>query len=178
MTRRWRRHIGPATPARCVLAGCMLAWHTLAGATTPVYKCLVQGTVTYQAEPCRTGPAAPRPTLEQLTATRKRQAEAAETQRSDAVPAATPPSVAGVTPGASSPAPARPAGRASATPPAKAAAPMATPAAPAFRCDGRRLCTQMTSCDEAKYFLAHCPGVRMDGDRDGIPCEDQWCGKR
>lgn len=46
-----------------------------------------------------------------------------------------------------------------------------------FRCDGRTHCSQMTSCSEAKYFLAHCPGVKMDGDRNGIPCEQQWCGR-
>lgn len=44
-----------------------------------------------------------------------------------------------------------------------------------FRCDGRQYCSQMTSCAEAKYFLEHCSGVRMDGDHDGIPCESQWC---
>ncbi|TLZ00944.1 MAG: excalibur calcium-binding domain-containing protein [Gammaproteobacteria bacterium] len=33
----------------------------------------------------------------------------------------------------------------------------------------------MNSCAEAKYFLAHCPNVKMDGDHDGIPCERQWC---
>jgi hypothetical protein len=42
-------------------------------------------------------------------------------------------------------------------------------------CDGRTYCSQMTSCAEAKYFLAHCPNVKMDGDHDGIPCEQQWC---
>jgi len=45
-----------------------------------------------------------------------------------------------------------------------------------FRCDGRQYCRQMTSCAEARYFLEHCPGVKMDGEKDGIPCEDQWCG--
>jgi hypothetical protein len=44
-----------------------------------------------------------------------------------------------------------------------------------FTCDGRTYCTQMTSCDEAKYFVQHCPNVKMDGDNDGIPCETQWC---
>ena len=44
-----------------------------------------------------------------------------------------------------------------------------------FVCDGRVRCPQMTSCAEATYFLEHCPGTKMDGDRDGIPCEDQWC---
>jgi cold shock CspA family protein len=52
-----------------------------------------------------------------------------------------------------------------------------SPAAPsAFRCDGRTHCSQMTSCQEAQYFLANCPGVKMDGDGDGRPCEDQFCG--
>lgn len=45
-----------------------------------------------------------------------------------------------------------------------------------FTCDGRIYCSQMTSCAEATYFLRHCPGVKMDGDGDGIPCERQWCG--
>ena len=44
-----------------------------------------------------------------------------------------------------------------------------------FRCDGRTYCSQMTSCAEAKYFLNNCPGTKMDGDHDGIPCESQWC---
>lgn len=44
-----------------------------------------------------------------------------------------------------------------------------------FRCDGRTRCTEMRSCAEATYFLEHCPGVKMDGDGDRIPCEDQWC---
>lgn len=56
--------------------------------------------------------------------------------------------------------------------PARSAAPVVVAA---YRCDGRIHCSQMRSCDEARYFLAHCPGVKMDGDRDGIPCEDQWC---
>lgn len=47
--------------------------------------------------------------------------------------------------------------------------------APAFRCDGRIRCGQMTSCAEARYFLANCPGTKMDGDHDGIPCEQQGC---
>ncbi|NTV11426.1 MAG: hypothetical protein HGA47_11715, partial [Zoogloea sp.] len=45
----------------------------------------------------------------------------------------------------------------------------------AFRCDGRKYCSQMSSCEEATYFLQHCPDVKMDGDHDGIPCEEQWC---
>lgn len=44
-----------------------------------------------------------------------------------------------------------------------------------FSCDGRTHCSQMTSCAEARYFLQHCPGVQMDGNGDGEPCEQQWC---
>jgi len=54
-------------------------------------------------------------------------------------------------------------------------APRAT--ATGFSCDGRQFCSQMRSCDEAKYFLANCPGAQMDGDRNGVPCEKQWCGR-
>lgn len=70
-----------------------------------------------------------------------------------------------------------PADTASAPPSAAAAA--VVPAPPlvvaGFRCDGRTRCSQMNSCAEATYFLQHCPGVEMDGDRDGRPCERQWC---
>lgn len=48
-------------------------------------------------------------------------------------------------------------------------------AASPYRCDGRTRCSQMTSCAEATWFLKHCPGVQMDGNRDGVPCERQWC---
>jgi hypothetical protein len=44
-----------------------------------------------------------------------------------------------------------------------------------YKCDGRQYCSQMTSCAEATYFLKNCPGVKMDGDNDGVPCESQWC---
>jgi hypothetical protein len=44
-----------------------------------------------------------------------------------------------------------------------------------FRCDGRTHCSQMTSCEEATFFLKNCPGVKMDGNGDGVPCEKQWC---
>lgn len=44
-----------------------------------------------------------------------------------------------------------------------------------IKCDGRTQCSQMTSCAEAEYFLKNCPGVEMDGNNDGEPCEQQWC---
>ena len=44
-----------------------------------------------------------------------------------------------------------------------------------FTCDGRIYCSQMHSCVEATYFPQHCPGAKMDGNNDGVPCEKQWC---
>ena len=41
-----------------------------------------------------------------------------------------------------------------------------------FKCDGRQHCSQMTSRSEAEYFIKHCPSTKMDGDNDGIPCEN------
>jgi len=49
------------------------------------------------------------------------------------------------------------------------------PVSAPVKCDGRKRCSQMTSCAEAKSFLQNCPGMEMDGDHDGIPCETQWC---
>jgi hypothetical protein len=46
-----------------------------------------------------------------------------------------------------------------------------------FTCDGRTHCSQMTSCEEATWFINHCPGTKMDGNNDGVPCESQWCGR-
>lgn len=44
-----------------------------------------------------------------------------------------------------------------------------------FRCDGRTYCSQMGSCAEATFFIQNCPGTKMDGNGDGVPCEKQWC---
>ncbi|EEX92071.1 hypothetical protein VIOR3934_02727 [Vibrio orientalis CIP 102891 = ATCC 33934] len=44
-----------------------------------------------------------------------------------------------------------------------------------FVCEGKTRCSHMTSCNEAKFYLANCPNVQIDGDRDGVPCEMQWC---
>ena len=63
-----------------------------------------------------------------------------------------------------------------ATTPAKPA-PTTSGTSSGFSCDGRKYCSQMKSCAEAEYFLAHCPGVKMDGDKNGIPCEKQWCDR-
>lgn len=44
-----------------------------------------------------------------------------------------------------------------------------------FQCEGKQLCPQMSSCAEATFYLRNCPGTKMDGDGDGVPCESQWC---
>jgi len=40
-----------------------------------------------------------------------------------------------------------------------------------FTCDGRQYCTEMNSRAEAVFFINNCPNTKMDGDRDGDPCE-------
>jgi hypothetical protein len=50
-----------------------------------------------------------------------------------------------------------------------------TPTKSSFSCDGRVHCSQMHSCEEATFFINNCPGTKMDGDNDGIPCEQQFC---
>lgn len=64
---------------------------------------------------------------------------------------------------------------AAAVPSAPVGLAVATPPGGNLRCDGRAYCSQMSSCAEATWFLKNCPGVKMDGDRDGVPCELQWC---
>jgi len=41
-----------------------------------------------------------------------------------------------------------------------------------FSCDGRQHCSQMRSRAEVEFFLRSCPDTKMDGDYDGIPCEN------
>ena len=122
-------------------------------AAGPLHKCTVDGTVTYQQSPCPSDQVRKTPTLQELNAAEKRKREAA--------------AAAPVTPTAPT-APAAPAAK---------TAPV-SPSGPAgFSCDGRKYCSQMMSCDEAKYFLSNCPGVKMVGDKNGIPCEKQWCSR-
>jgi cold shock CspA family protein len=45
-----------------------------------------------------------------------------------------------------------------------------------FQCTpAKTYCSQMTSCSEAFFHQERCGVTTMDGDRDGIPCEQQWC---
>lgn len=121
-------------------------------AVTPVHKCTGENSPSYQGQPCRSALAAERPTVEQLNAQRKQQLAAEKAART---------------------APAKPSPAASTA----SASPGTVPLAQSrFRCDGRTRCGQMRSCEEARYFLRHCPTVAMDGDGDGEPCERQLCG--
>jgi cold shock CspA family protein len=43
-----------------------------------------------------------------------------------------------------------------------------------FTCQGKVYCSQMSSYDEAVFYLQNCPGTKMDGDGDGEPCEQQF----
>lgn len=45
------------------------------------------------------------------------------------------------------------------------------PGAPAWRCTAKTRCAEMRSCSEARYHLQQCGAARLDGDRDGVPCE-------
>src|SRR5262245_50057224 len=40
-----------------------------------------------------------------------------------------------------------------------------------FTCAGKRTCAEMASCEEAQFYLTQCSVVRLDGDKDGVPCE-------
>ena len=46
-----------------------------------------------------------------------------------------------------------------------------------YSCQGKTHCSQMTSCEETKFYLRNCPNVKIDGDGNGVPCEKQWCGR-
>ncbi len=38
-------------------------------------------------------------------------------------------------------------------------------------CGTKRYCKEMNSCEEAYHYLRNCGLNRLDGDRDGVPCE-------
>jgi Excalibur calcium-binding domain len=127
-----------------------------------MFKCKVNGTVTFQQDPCPVGQIRKPPTVQELNAGEKKRRDVAALAQEKA--AADPknsqnfPSSEKFTPTASNP-------------------PSVSALTGSFSCDGRKHCSQMRSCAEANYFLANCPGVKMDGDNDGIPCEEQWCSR-
>jgi endonuclease YncB( thermonuclease family) len=53
----------------------------------------------------------------------------------------------------------------------------AVPASPAvtgkggLTCGDKRYCRQMTSCEEATFYLKTCGVSSLDGNKDGVPCE-------
>lgn len=150
-----------------IVCAALMAPVSLAAAP-PIYKCVVKGVVTYQADPCPSGHTRNHPTVEQLNAERKKRLSAPL----DGAAALAAPMPGGQRPPNQHAAPTGPTPGGQQWP--AAASPTASPAV-SFRCDGRRYCSQMTSCAEARYFLASCPGAKMDGDGDGIPYEQQWC---
>lgn len=50
-----------------------------------------------------------------------------------------------------------------------------SPQATSFSCGRKTYCREMTSCAEARFYLRRCGLTRIDGDGDGIPCEN-ICG--
>ncbi|WP_245797022.1 excalibur calcium-binding domain-containing protein [Haemophilus paracuniculus] len=44
-----------------------------------------------------------------------------------------------------------------------------------LKCGGKRYCSDMNSCAEAKFYLRQCGLRRLDRDGDGVPCES-LCG--
>jgi hypothetical protein len=135
------------TAARLIAVAGLAVCFAFAVNAASFYKCVIDGTVTYQQAPCPSTQVRKGPTVEELNAAEKNRRAAATSN-------------------------ARPAPQAAiSVPPAPSAMPSL------FRCDGRQHCSQMRSCEEAKFFLANCPGVKMDGNRDGVPCEQQWCSR-
>lgn len=45
-------------------------------------------------------------------------------------------------------------------------------------CGAKRYCREMSSCEEARFFLTRCGLARLDGDGDGVPCESLCRGAR
>ncbi len=39
------------------------------------------------------------------------------------------------------------------------------------KCGSKRYCREMSSCEEAMFYLRECGLTRLDGDSDGVPCE-------
>jgi len=44
-----------------------------------------------------------------------------------------------------------------------------------YDCLGKINCSEMNSCEEAKFYLINCPDTQLDPDGDGIPCETGVC---
>jgi endonuclease YncB( thermonuclease family) len=58
----------------------------------------------------------------------------------------------------------------------KRSEPRARPTEPSHTCGAKTYCGEMADCDEAYFHLEQCGLTRLDGDSDGVPCE-QLCGR-
>ncbi len=47
-----------------------------------------------------------------------------------------------------------------------------------MECGRKRRCSQMVSCDEAYFYFTFCGVSTLDGNHDGVPCENSCEGKR
>ena len=141
-----------------------------AQAAAAVYKCVKHREVTYQSEPCPTPIRRTEPNIKKLNEERMKKLHETGTTGKSAKSAND--AQFSVKADDTSAAPMQTA-KTSVTP--TAATPVKT--SNAFKCDGRQYCSQMTSCEEAMFFLDNCPGAKMDnhGRGNGIPCEKQWC---
>jgi deoxyribonuclease-1 len=45
------------------------------------------------------------------------------------------------------------------------------PSADNFSCGNKRYCKDMSTCEEAKFYLNECGLSKLDKDGDGVPCE-------
>lgn len=45
-------------------------------------------------------------------------------------------------------------------------------------CGSKRYCSQMSSCNEANYYLSHCNARSLDKNRNGVPCENLCSTKK
>ena len=114
-----------------------------------INKCVIDGRTTYQTQSCPAAGGSKLLTADKVAKTSSEQGQPLQKSAKD-IAARQPPSF-------------------------NTATPSATTLKSQFRCDGRTRCPQMKSCAEATFFVKNCPGVQMDGDHDGIPCEEQWC---
>jgi endonuclease YncB( thermonuclease family) len=51
-------------------------------------------------------------------------------------------------------------------------------AAPGASCGNKRRCSEMTSCEEARFYFEQCGMKSLDGDGDGTPCESLCAPKK
>ncbi|MDE2118779.1 MAG: thermonuclease family protein [Betaproteobacteria bacterium] len=51
------------------------------------------------------------------------------------------------------------------------APPQRAPEAQGYACGSKKHCSEMSSCEEARYYFTNCGIKALDGDGDGVPCE-------